>query len=147
MENEKIQELQNLYEVRKTVRFLSQWEIKPIIDFLDRDKKQSNEEKYNLLCSFLQEFENLIKLSNELFFYKNNWSLKSFFKIKYKFLQNHTKYDFYDMLKKPEYIREKPKDYSFKDLNFIEKFLKEYFELLLLSTDKKNPFRIGKIFF
>jgi hypothetical protein len=51
------------------------------------------------------------------------------------------------MLKKPEYIREKPKDYSFKDLNFIEKFLKEYFELLLLSTDKKNPFRIGKIFF
>lgn len=136
--------LQNLYEVRKTVRFLAQWKTQEIINFLEIDKKQGNDKKYDLLWSFLLKFESLVSLNNKLFFYENSWNLKDSFKIKYKFLQNHTKYDFYDMLKKPEYIREKPKDYSFKDLNFIEKFLKEYFELLDNIYNNLNNYQSAK---
>lgn len=134
----------NLYEVRKTVRFLAQWETQEIINFLEKDrkgKKQSNEEKYDLLWSFLLKFKNLGSLNNKLFFYENSWNLKDSFKIKYKFLQNHTKYDFYDMLKE---LKEKPKDYSFKDLNFIEKFLKEYFELLDNIYNNLNNYQSAK---
>ncbi|MDD5770391.1 MAG: hypothetical protein PHE25_05470 [Candidatus Gracilibacteria bacterium] len=136
--------LQNLYEVRKTVRFLAQGKTQEIINFLEIDKKQGNDKKYDLLGSFLLKFESLVSLNNKLFFYENSGNLKDSFKIKYKFLQNHTKYDFYDMLKKPEYIREKPKDYSFKDLNFIEKFLKEYFELLDNIYNNLNNYQSAK---
>lgn len=144
MEKSWIESMQNLYEVRKTVRFLAQWKTQEIINFLEINKKQVNQEKYDLLWSFLSKFENLVSLNNKLFFYENSWNLKDSFNIKYKFLQNHTKYNFYDMLKKPEYIREKPKDYSFKDLNFIENFLKEYFELLDNIYNNLNNYQSAK---
>ena len=139
----------NLYEVRKSVRFLALGDLKPIINFLEIENKQSNEEKYNLLWSFLSDFGGILTSTKKIFFYENNWSLKDFFKIKYRFLQNHTKYDFYD-------IKKKERIYTFRELKFIEEFLINYFESLkeihknldlYQSTKKEKQNRYREIWF
>jgi hypothetical protein len=119
------QNLTNLYEVRKTVRFIAEPLAKQrsIIDDLKIDTKKNNDEKYLLLTNFLKDFEDILSKAKKVFFYENSGDLKEFFKIKYKFLQTHTKYDFYK-------VRDSKKIYSFSELEFIEDFLTNYFEKL-----------------
>ncbi len=150
-----MKEFQNLYEVRKTVRFIAKptKNSKSIIDFLKIWNKSDNNEKYKLLWEFLNNFNKIIDWSKKLFFYENSWNLKNFFKIKYKFLQSHTKYDFYD---RKNLNKSNEKIYSFKDIDFIENFLITYFEnldeihknlKLYQSAQKEKQSRYREIWF
>ncbi|MGE4443946.1 MAG: hypothetical protein AB7E37_03065 [Candidatus Altimarinota bacterium] len=87
--NEK--EMQNLYEVRKTVRF-------GIIPQFDENliKPQKSENIENDLKKFISKYEKLLLNFSQIVFRNDKTKVNSKLKIKFSFLKNHTKKEYYE---------------------------------------------------
>ncbi|MBS8121966.1 hypothetical protein [Candidatus Vampirococcus lugosii] len=86
-----IKNLQNLYEVNKTVRF----ELKPYFDEeLIKPKYEGNLDEN--LKKFVEIYEKILSIFPEIVFNFNKEKLNKKLKIKFSFLKNYTKREFYD---------------------------------------------------
>lgn len=88
--NEK--EMQNLYEVRKTVRF----ELIPQFIWTDKNQPKSSDLKKDLK-DFIEIYENLLSNFNQIVFNFNKETLNKNLKIKFSFLKTYTKREYYEL--------------------------------------------------
>ncbi|MDR2640735.1 MAG: hypothetical protein LBC61_05520 [Candidatus Peribacteria bacterium] len=68
-------ESKNLYEIKRTIRFLAEStnNQKSIIDYLKKiENKKSSDKKYDLLLNFLNDFDKILNLIDKVFFYKDS---------------------------------------------------------------------------
>jgi len=85
-----MKKMQNLYEVRKSLRF----ELKPM--FLNPPKvKESNDLKKDI-NSFIEKYEQMLFNFSEIVFDFRKEKLNKKLKIKFSFLKTHTKNQYYE---------------------------------------------------